>query len=80
MGGHLRQLHELTAPACLGVQAYGYLGAHHPMEPQRTWGSAFRLMWNKLLDDVVASGCYHSVSGGERIGRARETINGRAWR
>lgn len=43
---------------CLGIESYGYLGAHHPMEPQPNWAEAFRVMWNLLLDDVVASGCY----------------------
>ena len=28
------------------------------VEPQPTWAAAFRVMWNKLLDDVVACGCY----------------------
>ena len=58
VGGYLRQLHALTAPDHLGVEAYGYLGAHQPMEPQPTWFAAFRVMWNKLLDDVVACGSY----------------------
>lgn len=58
VGRHLRQLHTLTAPDCLGLNAYGYLGAHHPMDAQPTWLDAFRLMWNSLLDDVVACGCY----------------------
>jgi aminoglycoside phosphotransferase (APT) family kinase protein len=58
VGEHLRQLHSLTAMECLGVNAYGYLGAHRPMEPQSTWVSAFEVIWNKLLDDIVASGCY----------------------
>jgi fructosamine-3-kinase len=58
VGGYLCQLHGLTAPACLGVDAYGYLGAHHPMQPQPTWVAAFEVMWHKLLDDVVACGCY----------------------
>ncbi len=58
VGGYLHQLHGLTAPRCLGVDAYGYLGAHHPMKPQPTWVAAFEVMWNKLLDDVVACGCY----------------------
>lgn len=58
VGCYLRQLHQLTAPDCLGIEAYGYIGEHHPMEPQPTWAAAFSLMWNLLLDDVVASGCY----------------------
>jgi fructosamine-3-kinase len=58
VGKHLRQLHALTARECLGTEAYGYLGAHHPMEPQPTWAAAFHVMWNKLLDDIVACGSY----------------------
>ncbi len=58
VGKYLRQLHALTAAECLGVEAHGYLGAHRPMEPQPTWAAAFRVMWNKLLDDVVACGSY----------------------
>jgi len=58
VGEYLRQLHQLTATECLEVEAYGYLGAHHPMEPQPTWAKAFGVMWNKLLDDVVACGSY----------------------
>jgi fructosamine-3-kinase len=58
VGHHLRQLHALLATDCLGQRAYGYLGAHQPMLPQPTWEAAFGLMWNRLLDDVVACGCY----------------------
>ncbi|GAB4377532.1 MAG: hypothetical protein Kow00121_27180 [Elainellaceae cyanobacterium] len=58
VGVYLRQLHALTAPDCLSIRGYGYIGLHHPMLPQRTWAEAFRTMWNLLLDDVVASGCY----------------------
>jgi fructosamine-3-kinase len=58
VGQYLRQLHALTAAACLGVDAYGYLGDHHPMQPQPTWFVAFHVMWHKLLDDVVACGAY----------------------
>jgi aminoglycoside phosphotransferase (APT) family kinase protein len=58
IGTYLRQLHQLTAPDCLGINAYGYAGSHCPMQPQPTWTEAFQVMWNLLLDDVVASGCY----------------------
>jgi aminoglycoside phosphotransferase (APT) family kinase protein len=58
VGDALRQLHALTADTCLGVRAYGYLGAHRPMPPQPAWEPAFALMWNMLLDDVAACGCY----------------------
>jgi aminoglycoside phosphotransferase (APT) family kinase protein len=52
VGGYLRQMHGLTA------ERYGYLGAHQPMEPQPAWWPAFRVMWNKLLDDVLRCGGY----------------------
>jgi fructosamine-3-kinase len=58
VGGYLRQIHALTAAEHKGQEAHGYLGAHHPMEPQPTWGAAFRVMWNRLLDDVLACGAY----------------------
>jgi fructosamine-3-kinase len=53
VGTHLHQLHTLTAQDCLGRQAYGYLGEHHPMPPQPSWAAAFHTMWNLLLKDVV---------------------------
>jgi fructosamine-3-kinase len=46
VGAYLGQMHALTA------DQHGYLGAHAPMKPQATWWQAFRVMWNKLLDDV----------------------------
>jgi len=60
VGQHLRQLHRLTATAHLKQNGknYGYLGAHCPMEPQQSWALAFKVMWNKLIDDVVACGSY----------------------
>jgi len=58
VGRYLRQLHALTATDCLGSTRYGYLGAHQPMAPQPTWAAAFHVMWNRLLDDVVACGSY----------------------
>jgi fructosamine-3-kinase len=58
VGECLRQLHTLTAAEHRDKEAHGYLGAHRPMDPQPTWAAAFRVMWNKLLDDVVACGCY----------------------
>jgi fructosamine-3-kinase len=58
VGTYIAQLHTLTARACIGVDGYGYLGAHRPMEPQLTWAMAFRVMWNRLLDDIEACGSY----------------------
>lgn len=54
IGYYLRQTHEITA------DSYGYLGAHHPMEPQDTWEKAFRVMWDNLIDDVHETGYYDS--------------------
>ncbi len=52
VGVYLAQMHGLVA------DRYGYLGAHRPMAPQSTWVEAFAVMWNLLLDDVVACGGY----------------------
>jgi aminoglycoside phosphotransferase (APT) family kinase protein len=52
VGVYLAQIHALVA------DGYGYLGAHRPMQPQATWVEAFTVMWNKLLDDVMACGGY----------------------
>ncbi|NIV33726.1 MAG: phosphotransferase [Anaerolineae bacterium] len=52
VGVYLAQMHALVA------DRYGYLGNHRPMQPQPTWPEAFAVMWNKLLDDVVACGGY----------------------
>jgi fructosamine-3-kinase len=63
VGWYLRELHALTASDCLGVAQYGYLGAHRPMQAQSTWAEAFGVMWNLLLDDVVACGAYRPSEG-----------------
>jgi len=52
VGCYLRQIHSITA------DKYGYLGAHRCMDPQEDWASAFEIMWNKLVDDVVTVGYY----------------------
>ena len=53
VGRHLAQTHALTAPT------YGYIGAHHPMDPATTWVDAFEHMWNRLIDDIVSVGHYN---------------------
>ncbi|MEA3337585.1 MAG: aminoglycoside phosphotransferase family protein [Chloroflexota bacterium] len=58
VGQYLRQLHRLTADAQLGRHDYGYLGSHEPMSARQSWFEAFRVMWNLLIDDVVACGAY----------------------
>jgi aminoglycoside phosphotransferase (APT) family kinase protein len=52
VGECLAQVHAQTA------DTYGYTGEHRPMEPQETWMDAFAIMWNRLLDDVAATGQY----------------------
>jgi aminoglycoside phosphotransferase (APT) family kinase protein len=54
VGRCLRQVHGITG------DRYGYVGEHHPMEPQPDWPSAFHVMWNKLLDDIERCGGYTS--------------------
>lgn len=63
VGECLSELHALTAPDCLGMRGFGYLGEHQPLDVQPTWSLAFRAMWNALLDDVVACGAYSSEEG-----------------
>lgn len=46
VGEYLAQIHAITA------EKYGYVGDHHPMDPQDDWASAFHVMWNLLLDDI----------------------------
>ncbi len=53
-GRYLREIHQITAAR------FGYLGEHHCMEPRDDWASAFRVMWGKLIDDVVEAGYYDS--------------------
>jgi len=52
LGGYIAKLHTITA------DKYGYIGAHHPMEPQTNWHDAFALMWEMMLDDCVTCGIY----------------------
>ncbi len=51
-GRFLRQIHDIK------TDKYGYLGEHAPMEAQESWLDAFVIMWNKLLDDIYATGHY----------------------
>jgi aminoglycoside phosphotransferase (APT) family kinase protein len=52
-GKYLHQLHT-----CLQADQYGYLGEHHCMEPQSNWKLAFKIMWEKLIDDIFSCGIY----------------------
>ena len=59
VGAHLAEVHAITA------DAYGYLGPHRVMEPQGSWAQAFHIMWNKLVDDIVACGGYSEEEAGQ---------------
>ncbi|MFO8011836.1 MAG: aminoglycoside phosphotransferase family protein [Phycisphaerae bacterium] len=61
-GRCLAQVHALTA------EAYGYLGAHRPMEPQPAWAEAFRVMWGKLIDDIADTGHYDAAEAKRLVG------------
>jgi len=55
----LRQVGECLARThAITGETYGYIGPHRPMEPQKEWDSAFRIMWNRLLDDIERCGGY----------------------
>jgi aminoglycoside phosphotransferase (APT) family kinase protein len=51
-GRHVAAIHQLTDLE----GRFGYLGEHRCMAPQPTWAEAFRTMYRKELDDVVACG------------------------
>jgi aminoglycoside phosphotransferase (APT) family kinase protein len=55
VGEWLAEVHRLQAGS------YGYLGAHHPMQPQPTWLEAFQVMWNKMIDDIADIGYYDTT-------------------
>ena len=52
VGKQLAEVHAIHA------ESYGYLGEHRPMAPQSSWREAFRIMWDKLVDDTVGCGGY----------------------
>lgn len=53
-GAYVRQIHSVTEPN----NRFGYVGDHHPMEPQDSWKEAFRIMYRKMLDDIRNQGIY----------------------
>ena len=65
IGRILAEVHRVTE------DRYGYVGPHRPMEPQPDWASAFNVMWNKLVDDIAATGVYDASVAA----RMRETLD-----
>jgi len=57
VGRALAEIHAVTG------ERYGYAGAHHPMEPQATWVDAFRILWTKLIAQIVEAGFYSAAEG-----------------
>lgn len=53
LGMYLAELHS----RCTAYK-YGYIGPHKPMEEQNTWQDAFRVMWEKLINDIYSIGMY----------------------
>jgi len=68
VGEYLQQAHGLRA------EQYGYLGAHRPMEPQDDWGSAFFVMWNRMIDDIVGVEFYDEEEAGFMRGLLDERL------
>ncbi len=66
--GYVRQIHDVHDE----TERFGYLGEHHCMEPEQTWRAAFRTMYHKLLDDIVACGVYDAGTAD----MARELLEG----
>ena len=59
VGRHLAQAHAQTAGT------YGYIGEHRPMPPQSRWVDAFHIIWNRLIDGIVAVAHYEENEGTE---------------
>jgi len=57
-GRYIAEVHSITDPA----GRFGYLGEHRCMEPQPSWADAFKVMYRKELDDVVACGVYDAAT------------------
>ena len=55
VGEYLAQTHALTS------DTYGYIGEHHPMEPQSCWVDAFHVMWNRQIDEIFDCGQYNEA-------------------
>jgi len=53
-GRYVDEIHQIKD----AEKRYGYLGEHHCMTPQRTWREAFRVMYEKELDDILGCGIY----------------------
>jgi len=65
MGRYLAQVHSLTA------EKYGYLGEHNCMQPQDDWAAAFKIMWNKMVDDICRVDFYND----DEAELVRELVN-----
>jgi fructosamine-3-kinase len=57
-GGYIAQVHSVTDPG----NRFGYLGEHRCMEPQSNWREAFHVMFERELQDIVASGVYDDAT------------------
>ncbi len=53
-GRYVAEIHQIRD----ADNRFGYLGEHHCMAPQRTWREAFRVMYEKELEDILGCGVY----------------------
>jgi len=53
-GRYVAKIHTITDPD----NRFGYLGEHECMEPQTSWRDAFKIMYQKELDDISNCGVY----------------------
>lgn len=68
LGRCLRQVHEITG------DRYGYVGPHRPMEPQDNWVDAFRIMWSKLVQQLVGMEAYTREQGDWLVGALEKRL------
>ena len=53
-GGYVAGIHRIFD----ADNRFGYLGEHHCMTPQRSWREAFKVMYEKELEDILGCGIY----------------------
>lgn len=70
-GAMVARVHALTAED----GPYGYRGEPGCMPPQPTWAEAFRVMYRRLLDDIVDCRVYHRAQADAAQGLLEEHID-----
>jgi fructosamine-3-kinase len=70
-GQHVAQIHQITDPD----NRFGYLGEHKCMEPQTSWRKAFKVMYQKELDDICSFGGYLRTQADDALGLLEEHLD-----